>query len=96
MKTLFVLFALSLSGCQSLPTMSPDTIKAVPQGGAFCSSGNGVWGSVKFVYINAERGVIPNGGIDATPDCGLSMRNVAVPRLPPLPALPELTPAPPK
>lgn len=91
-----ILLALLLTGCQSLPTMNADQIKAVPQGGALCSNASGIWGTVKFVYINAERGVIPNGGIDATADCTVSMRNVALPRLPPMPQ-PDTTPsAPPK
>lgn len=91
-----MLLVLLLSGCSMAPTLpmpAADQISAVPQGGAICSSASGIWGQVKFVYINAERGVIPNGGIDATPDCALSMRNVAVPRLPPLPAVPAIEPA---
>ncbi len=85
-----LLLTLALPGCQTAP-INADTVNALPEGSALCSKATGIWGTVQITVIRASQGVVTNGGIDASADCNLGLRNAPsdLPRLPPLPPMPK-------
>ena len=74
---------LLLAGCTSMgnQNMSPDQLKAVAADknfSAVCSTITGVWGSGKFVYVNVDKTVVPNGTVSVTQDCIVSMSETQI------------------
>lgn len=90
MKLTICVLAFVLSGCASFnaPTMSADQLKAVAADknfSAVCATGTGVWGTVKTVYVNVDKSVVPNGGITVDSNtCSVTMTNVLPPKAEPV------------
>ncbi|HEX3161140.1 MAG TPA: hypothetical protein VHQ92_01055 [Pseudolabrys sp.] len=48
------LLVLFLAGCQSVPSLTPEQLNAMPSGATFCATGTGIWGTVKVTYAKLE------------------------------------------
>lgn len=67
-----------LAGCagQQLPfdlsKMTPEQLKAAAADRstvASCTQGNGPWGTVRTVYVQIDKGSIPDGSVTVSQDC---------------------------
>lgn len=60
----YLLLALALAGCQTVPTMTPDQLGALPNGSAVCGTFTGAGGTGKFVAVKLDEVVTLSGSID--------------------------------
>lgn len=91
--TLFPILFLAGCGGLSPMVMSGEQLQAVPTGGALCSFIVGPWGTARIVYVNAERGSLPNGTISVDPNtCAVVMNNEPGPKAIPVVIVPTPPP----
>ena len=76
-----------LAGCSALGGISDKQVDAVASAGGGCIKVNGVWGSGIIMVGTADKGVIRNGEVTVSGDCGgLSIKDAATVRaVPPVP-----------
>ena len=77
MKTMIVLAILMLAGCQSLPTLSPEQLGAMPSGSTFCATGSGIWGAVKVTYAKLDQSGQGGNVVIQADSCGTTIVNDA-------------------
>lgn len=97
------LATLALTACMGTmgySGMSADQIKALgKESNISCVDGTSVWGRVRSIFINVDKGVVDDGGVEVSADCNvkfLNKRQLSAPKIPDpkLPSLPELQWAP--
>ena len=77
MKHSIVIAAISLTACTSmggggLAGMSAEHITAsakIKDASIACTRATTIYGSVTSLWVNLDKGVIPNGGVTVSPDC---------------------------
>lgn len=74
MKPLTMLCAaavlLTLPACSSIPADTASIASASKSGSVVCTKFQGIWGAGTIVVANLEQGVIRNGGVTVSQDCG--------------------------
>ena len=85
MKIVIALLAIALGGCTSMQgyqVMSAEQITALAKmkdANVNCVKGSTVWtGPFITVFVNYDKGVIPDGGLSVDGDCKVTLTNTKV------------------
>lgn len=86
MRTLLALIPL-LAGCSALSGIPDSAVNAMANAGGGCVKAQGIWGSAILIIGSADKGVIRNGEVSVSGDCGgITIRDAATVRgVPPVP-----------
>lgn len=64
------IIAAALAGCSSIPGDVAAIAKDTKSGSVVCTKFQGLWGSGTIVVANLEQGVIRNGAVTVSQECG--------------------------
>lgn len=76
MKLTIALLSLTLTACNALSGIPPDTVNAIASAGGGCARVVGPWGSGVVMVGSADKGALRNGEVTVGDNCGgISIRN---------------------
>ena len=87
MRRFVVALLLLVTGCATSPFGPPDlsqftSSNAAKNAAVNCLNWNGTGGTLVWLQVNQEAGVIKDGGINVTRDCTVSTQSTTPPRAP--------------